>query len=456
MNRKWIAFICVLGLLALPFTAYGELPSAADLLSGNLSEPVSCRLYSPHFELLSYMGENRLEDMNRLISHFSIRVETDAHSTGLLLYADHEPVTGIMETDITSDFSELYSAASNEPHADQTAVENQTYSAEMIDFLDGLFYPLNRLLDDLYPMFEKMPEAFAERAKESSANLNLSGFGKGIKRVTILFPADYVSESFPDSLSSLAETDESKQFLNALHYKGAQKILLLYDANDHIIRINYDGEAGLGQDNDRKVSLTWKCSRDSSGKKDDILLKTPAIKGNDRDNIIYRREAISDDDHRTDVTWDFKLDRKRGQDKQTVLYTAEWKEDSGTTDGNAVFTQRGDNKDYSISVKGNLNRENDDESFGTLEITTKTGKIDTCRMNTGIVLSSYKGFTEYETGFITSFRDEGGNGLDTPELQDGIMRSLIRKLILLPESDILFLNRDIPAETWNSLVDTLR
>ena len=84
--------------------------------------------------------------------------------------------------------------------------------------------------------------------------------------------------------------------------------------------------------------------------------------------------------------------------------------------------------------------------------TTKTGKIDTCRMNASIVLSSYKGFNEYETGLFT----QGMNGLDNSDFQDRIMRNLIRTLVLLPESDTLFLRRDIPAETWETVVHTLR
>lgn len=451
MNRKLMNLICVLILLILPFTAYSELLSPGDFLSGNLSESVSCRFFSPHFELLSYLGDNRLDDLNRLISHFSIRIEANTNKADMLLYVDHEPVTGITETDFNNhEYSKLYSPASDEAPSDHTA--DITDSFEMNGFLDHLFYPLNRLLDDLYPFFEKIPETFVERAKVSVANLNLSGFGKGVKRVTIQFPADYVNQSFAESFSQMAETDESKQFLGALHFKGTQKILLLYDLNDHIIRINYDGDIGLTEDTYRKVSLTWKCYRDSSGKKDDIILKTPSVKGNDRDNIIYTREALRDDENQTNVIWDFKLDRKRKQEKQTVLYTAEWKENNDTIDGKAVFTQKGDHSDYGITVKSNLNLENEDESFGTLEITKKTGKIDTCRMNASIVLSSYKGFNEYETGLFT----QGMNGLDNSDFQDRIMRNLIRTLVLLPESDTLFLRRDIPAETWETLVHTLR
>ena len=286
-------------------------------------------------------------------------------------------------------------------------------------------------------------------------SLNFRGYGKGVRQTTIALSAQYVSEHFPAVIADLAETEESRAFINRLLFSGPQKILLLYDENDRLLRIRYDGEAGFAAESMRNVSVLWRCLRTETEKKDNLTLKTPAKKGGDRYNLTYEREILLPEDAAHTIAWDLQIDRKDGQVRKKDAFTAELSSGSGLLNGKIVYSDRQEGTEEKLTIVPSLTKENDSEYKGTIEITNNSGKIVTScftarvAIRPGNVLSVPPYVNEYTAGT----QDPDADPAENP-VREWINSILVRKMLALPPEDLVFFSMDIPADTWNSLVQS--
>ena len=219
-----------------------------------------------------------------------------------------------------------------------------------------------------------------------------------------------------------------------------------------MIRINYDGIVGKSEESLRKVSVVWKCLRTDSRKKDSLTLKTPAIKGYDKDNIVFERELDCSDPLMHILKWDYQLDLKAGQEKEKAHYSGDLLYSDDTLTGKVVYTEKADNQEHGISFIPFIQKEKEDEYSGTLEITKKTGKI--------IKNSSVSRFSISSHNSILNETPEKRKTDIPPDLteekvQQEAIRMLIRKMVMLPKEDTEFLNKDIPEDMWYALIESL-
>lgn len=430
---------------ALLFTASGTAEGLDILLTGNASGPFTVTFSSPSYKQLAQFGKERLKSLNRVLKHLSVDISVHGDESETAVSVDSDRVFAIRET---KDGGELKRTCLLYPRRIYQAGKAPDGPEEdLISFLDGSFFNVNRLLDSLYPAFGKAAKEFRDLAKTSEANLNFSAYGKGVKRVTILFPADYVRKNFPKVLLKLTEDRECQSFLKNLTFEGTQKIVLLYDEKGNVIRINYDGSLGHSAASLRKVSAVWKCLRDKKHKKDSLTLKTPAVKGYDRDNIIYERDLNQASSKKQTLAWDLQIDRRSGNDRETVKFTGDLKLADGMITGKAELTEKQKSVQTTTVIVPELKKENGSVYTGTLEITGKTGKITVSGIKTD--LSIHPG--------TDSWKDAAQSGALLPAdmLKEDLNAVLIRKLLSLPKDDLLFFSQDISSDVWKSLIQSI-
>ena len=448
-----VRMICILTVSAAAESGNNALEA---LLTGQASGPAALSISSPSYGQLAQFAEDRRESLNRLLSHVSLDILLDGPRSETAVCIDSEQVFSVSGDSGDAGETRIYSF---EPETAfiMTEEEPGAESSSFSRFLDRQFYFINRMTDDLYPLFSKTAERFAELSKNGKENLNYKGYGKAVRKVTIQFPAEYAAEHFSKALAELAGTEESSSFIQRMVFSGKQKIVLLYDEADHVLRINYDGIAGLSEDSLRKVSLVWRCLRSEGHRKDLLTLKTPAVKGNDRYNLSYSRDCDLTDPEKQNLVWDFQLDLKSGDVKRKIMYSADFSVSSGELTGTAVYSEKENGTENRITVSPALRKENDAEYKGTIEFNRKTGKILTSSIVCQIRLSFGNAvqFPENKTSRAVDLR--GGDGRKHEEtLQDKMYGLLIRRLLQLPGADTEFLSKDIPEESWNSLIQSLQ
>lgn len=438
-----VAFFCL-------FTSCkgsGENYPTHFLLTGEVDSPVTFCISSPEYTNLAQFGKDRLDSLNRLLRHISVTVSVKDNGTETVLSIDQEPLVFFEEkNDIHLETTELTQKDQKEKD-----VEKDEFSA----FLDERYFVLNHLMDGLYPMFCKVADSFPELSGKSSATLNFSGFGKSVRRTTIQFPAEYVSERFPAVLTQLCDNQSARTYIEQLMFQGSQKIVLLYDQNDNLLRINYDGTVGTSADEMRRVSIVWKCMRNAEHIKDSLTIKTPAVTGYNRDNISYERDLDISDSENHKLKWDYQLDQKKEKVKTKIRYTGDLNSVDTNISGKISYNVKGDSiPEHSMIIKSGMEKEKEAEYAGTLEITNKTGKIVTSSVISGFSICNSIYSSEQKTeqdGVQIKLKDIQIQ--DDRDIPEDVIRTLIRKMITLPEEDTEFLRKDIPDEIWTIMTN---
>ena len=335
-------------LIMFPSASPAETIGPDLLLKGECDLPLTVLISSPQYKLIDRFSADRRDELNRLLRHLAISVTADGNLSETALLVDQEPVWSSFSNDGMTLFS-----FGNLSIIDSREEQVQDGNSSFITFLDSQFYLINRMLDDLYPVFEKAADAFQQYAKTTSAALTFKGYGKGIRRITIPVPEQCVRESFSETIADLAESEECRLFLKRLIFSGSQKITLLYDQENRLIRITYDGISGFSEDSLRKVSLQWRCLRKKDLKKDNLSMKTPSRNGNDRYNFSYEREVNGENPEKQILFSDLQLDQKEGKTKKKTGFRADLNSDGSSVGGKISFTEAEDGEEHLITIVQN-------------------------------------------------------------------------------------------------------
>lgn len=447
-ERKTIVLILIMMLL-LPSAASAAIPIPVSLLTGETNEPLRIVLSEPEFKKLSQFDENRTEQLNRLIRHAGIDLNIDRNCSKTKILIDNDEVFSYLQND---DAERIYSFEPAVIYQEKTNGE-ETDSDDFVLFLEQFLVKANGYINDFYMLFAAAPEAFAERTRNEGTELRLSGFGKAVQRMTIPFPADYVKENFPQVLSDLTKSEECREIISGLIFSGAQKISLLYDAEGKLVRINYDGTVGESEETLRKVSLVWKVLREDEHQKDSISLKTPAIKGADKDNIALEREIDSSDSALGKYMWDIQIDHRAGkEDKKQTHFSAQLTDADSVISGNMEYNIKRDGKNPKTKVYMEVREEKAGEYKGTIEIADYSGKIEKNRILIHSLLQKGEAVKWPEAG-LTKAETARNNEIDPKnEPEDTIAGIIIQKLFELPEEDLTYFSNEIPASMWLELV----
>ena len=444
----------VLALLTALFTgihsAGAESENVMRLLTTGISRnPLKVHIDTVRFNTLAPFDEERTESLDRLIGHLSVDITTDHHHSDSVLYVDGDPFLSITEQTLNDSTISVYSLAP------EMVFESRNHDTQTYDFLENRFFVMNRLLDDLYPLFEKIPLRFADRAKTEKVSLNYTGYGRGVKKITFQFSSDEVKSAFSDILNELTVSDDTAKLIRSLVFDGKQKIILIYDADNHLLRLNYDGRAGLSENDIRKLSVVCRSVRNDGLVKDKITVKSPAVKGYNRDNITYERTLDYTEPDHAGIVFDYQLDNRFEDSRKKIHYYAQLDRKDAAVNGSVTYDEKGTERDQTITLQPELLLSNGEYS-GTLEITRKSGKIVLCDVVSQISLSNVKEFIQQEISQSAVIVSDSENGMAAfDSLQQAIAAALVTRLVRLPAEDLDFLNHDLDPADWTTLVDSV-
>ena len=452
--RKIIAILIIPLFLFLSQAESESLNAVESIFTGASEFPVSLHVESVAFTQLEQFDNDRTASLNQLIRHFSMDITTDDYGSESFFYIDHEPIFSIYQQDHDNSEVSVYSFA---PDSAVGQIKKNTQDHMFYQFLENRFFKLNRMLDYLYPLFEKIPSGFPDKAKTEKTSLNYSGYGKGVKKIFFSFSADEVKTLFPACLLELTDSEEVRNLIGSLVFEGPQKIILLMDTEDRLLRFNYDGKVGTSAENIRKLSIVCRSVRDSKVKKDKITIKAPAVKGYDRDNIVYERIIDQTNQEQPEIYFDYQLDYRSGTDRKKVHFYSEVSMDTNSVlSGKITYDEKGSNPAQTIILRPDFSIQNGGEYSGTLEITRKTGKIVNSGMLLKVIISRGNTIQHPDLNGLTMINpdtEEGSAAFE--EIQETLAGILIQKLLRLPKEDTDFLNHDIDDADWYSLSDII-
>lgn len=442
-----VTFLIVM--LIIPAFCTADAPLPIRLLTGEAPESMRIVLSAPEVRKMSQFDDARTAQLNRLIRHLALDVTLgrDVSRTGILI--DQQEILSWIQKESGNGNLKIYSFDPSSVYTEKQNPAEETGSDSLVDFLERDLIQSGQHIDAFYSLFEQAPQAFAERVRNEKTELRFSGFGKAIRRITIPFPANYVQESFPKALADAAESETLKKTISGLSFSGSQKIGLLYDENGKIVRITFDGTVGKTPETLRKVSLIWKCLREEGHVKDSITLKTPAIKGADKDNVVLERDLLEPaGEEAGNYSWDIQIDHRAGkEDRKQTHFSAGLSETDAAFSGKIEYSVKRDGENPRIQIIPEIRKESNGEYKGTLEIADYSGKIEKDDVLIHIQL---------QTGESPSWPaaepdpENGNREQETPE--DTIAGIIIRKLFELPEEDIEYFSHEIPTDLWLELI----
>ncbi len=448
---KTITALLMAMVFLIPVSAFSSFLDEYPLIQEKSAQTITLQLSDPQYSFISSFDSERLTQMNQLIQHFSLSVSLDGQHSVIDVGMDRETILSIASQEDETTVTDMYSMAPDRLFRRKKSRDTEQES--LPKYLNEIFIPFNWFADDLYTIINVFPTCFADCVKTEKADINLKGYGKAVRRLIMTVPADTLSASFGSDRLYPKETDITLSMLKKMVFSGNQRFTLLYDGEDHLIRISYDGTAGLSEDNLRNVSLNWKCLRSGEKVRDSLTIKTPAVKGYDRDNLICEREMTDSDPVFHRAYWDIQADRRSAGRKQKSRFTVSLEDTSGKVNADAEYVLKMDGVTRKTKVFADIQKENDDEYSGTLEITEYSGKILKNGIKTRLSIKKDDALGSFPTDSMIVYDPETSEGKTAEdELIDLIYTRLIQKMLTLPEEDLRFLSAGIPPETWSAII----
>ena len=422
------------------------------LLSGKSERPITVTVSAPSYTMIPPYGNERTDELNALLKHAAVEITTDGDNAECVILIDGSPLLSLTQKTDGDAVKTVYSQQNETVY-----IESAEDGADALTlFMDDRFFYVNRMMDELIGVFEKLPEVYPDKAKTSAESINFKGYGKAVSKVAVTLKEEAEIEEIQSVLCGLTECDELKDMIHSLLFRGTQKIVMLMGENGKPIRIIYDGTTGFYEEDLRKVSLNWKSFRSDESKKDEMILKAPAVSGNERDNMTYSRELCRDEEERDTLEWNMQLDLKDAQDRQEIQFSGEYSFADTEIDGMSILSRRQDGVKTKKIVSLKLAKENGGDYCGTIEITDNSGKILTGGMTAGILFTVGKQVSFVENDKRIVDLREGKNEEEAQSLQTILADSLIRRLALLPAEDLAFFRRDLPADIWETLTQIIK
>ena len=449
--RKRIGRILCLGLallLALLPAAAGAMETEA-LLSGLLGaggKPARLELRA-EFRTLDTLDEHRAELLNRVLSHFSMRLDAGRSGSTVLLLADGQELAGLFRRTTGEGTETVWSVRPD------TLLVSDPEPADSLEEKALLAERLHLGLRDGYEFFRALPEKCGDRAKVTAEKKKVNGYGAVTTSVQLAWAAEEAGDvaelvrgALPGALGEL---------LDALIFSGKQKLTMLEDESGAPLMLTWTGKAGTDEEHLREIRLEWRCLRGEESVKDKLTLRSPALKGTDRDNLTLERELKAEEEGETytlTCSYDRMADKKRTQTEIKCSLT--WKEGLS---GSLVYTEKTADGTEKTELRPELTKTGDGEYEGTLAILRYSGKIVTRELLLTLRLTPGDEPARPET--TRTVRLESMNETEREALEGSLAAELTRAFLLTaagwPPEDLEYLSEGLPEEDWGRVLDAI-
>lgn len=453
--KKVISLLLSVSLAAFVLTGAGAQSFPLEsLVTGEDDSPVRVRLYAPAYAVLSQFDEQRLDQFNRLLKHFSLDVALDGETSAVSVSVDDEQAVSLLRKEET-DLARMICSAAPSVEYVFDAHEAEEEETSFLSVLQSEVLDVNALLDAFHPLFAAFPERFADYAKQAGTDLRLKGYGKASKRINFTFPADYAESDLPAALASLAGSGTAKSHLSGLVFSGKQKVSLLLDQQGNLLRVTYDGKAGYSPELLYTVSINWKCLRTDTQLKDSLTMSRKPVSGKAYVNVQYDRSSgLEEEDSKNTVHCELSRDSRNDEgNKQHIGFQADLESVSGGIAGTVKYVNKDSEHDTSLVILPHLKKaDNPGEFGGTLEIAEYSGKIVTSSLSLSLLVQRGEDLA-WPSGGVSETRhpatEEEDAALD--ELRNLVVRGVLPRMMTLPEEDLLLISDGIAPEDWANL-----
>lgn len=147
------------------------------------------------------------------------------------------------------------------------------------------------LLTDGRMLLDGIPSALEDCGKRSASTQPISGYGQAAYRYDYTVTAAQ-ADGLRERLLSVCPDGWLHAILEGLTFSGKQTLRVYYTAEDALLRAEYNGVCGVGDDL-RTVNLVYKQLHDDETDKDYLELTSPAKKGKDKNSLTFERTVTT-------------------------------------------------------------------------------------------------------------------------------------------------------------------
>lgn len=440
--------LCLVLLLFLVGTAAAEPELIPQLAQWTADSPVDVVL-SAQVRTHMPFDDARCAQLNGLVKHLSLHLQAGGAVTRAALLVDGQEA--------------LWMAQRETDGGPQTQVSwaEGTFACDMNAFLGGTAVQLDTdhqsltWLEDGTSLLEDMASALESFKKETSTKTSIKSMGVARKKITYTVPKDQtdafaqaVKDSCPDSM---------KNVLTALTFSGQQKLILWRSEEGQILRAEYAGQCGKGADSLRKVSLVWRLRRDEDCTRDQITLKTPAVKGNHYNTLSCTRRVELDEDGAVcyELEYDYAVRNDDGKSTWAgdITLKETTQEAGAQLKGSVALSSKpagAEAEETFILAPDVLLGLEDGALVMSGQVTAQKKREKKLVEDADILLSvgpgAYLLWTETDTAAVPTQQQR-------ENLVKAMGSRLLPYLISLPAEDTLYLSADLPEEAWQRIVE---
>ena len=458
----WLAVLC----LMLTATASAEIELAPQVKEWDEAAPLEVTLQA---EVATHMpfDDNRRDQLNGLLKHMALRLNTtvaDDEDIGrVALQVDGRDVAWMMQKE---NAAETQLRLSWQPGVTYSATGSalESLAGDMPEIsLRGVSADKQQWLEDGPVLLAGVGEALEEYKKQESIKTTIKGMGVARTKIYYTVPKSE-AELFGDAVAACAPAGSTLgDFLAGLTFSGQQKLIVWLDADGRMLRAEYAGKCGVGEDSLRQVSLVWRMCRTEEAIKDDITLKTPAVKGEDYNTLTMTRNLLKDENGV--VTVDGKYNYAVRKDKHKDTRSGEGKltstpeEDGTRLSGSVTLKRKQTGDDYALSTVLKP-----DVLLGSLDGTpVVSGTVQVQDMYGDNVVEDATIHVDVAEGNALLWEDAFAavdmNAMDEQQLTEmleGLSAAVVPHLVLLPQEDTLFISADLPEDVWQKITEAAR
>ncbi len=397
--------------------------------------------------LLPY-GQETLNDLNRLVRHFSLTVlpGEDRNTCGISL--DGQELFCVEISEENGGTGTVFSFQPDTVYLNLTenAAGGELYQPPSPALLsDGEM----DLTDEIFKVLARMPEMYPEQTKVFNVNTKFRELGTSTVKDVITFTKPEADEGILNAfLEALPEGTAER--IGILVFSARQQITLYYDAEGALLKAIWSGQGGPEAGKQSKIYVEWVRTVSNVRTMEKISVKLNATKGSDRRQIEIDHEETQAENNPQTLSWtctDTLVENRVKTVTESML--------SLQTEGQGC---RG-------VISGAVKIGKDTEEGTSLDLNLKKDLTGTARFETrrnGVTLSDFtftiekadQAATEKtgpaKTADFASMTEE-----ERAEAWNGLKRKIavcmIGSVLALPEEDLAFLTKDIDTDGWKRL-----
>lgn len=421
-------------------TALAEPQLVPQLSMWEENQPVDAVL---SIDLRAHMpfDDERCAQLNSLLQHLSLHLQAGSGVDRAAVLVDGVEAIWLAQREGASGPETQVSWAEGAFACDMDALLGGTEGNITLE------HPQNAWLEDGLAFIERLAAGLEGYKKESTVKTAVKKMGTARQKLTYTIPKAE-AEAFAQAVKACG--------VEKLTFSGQQKLTLWRSEDGSLLRVDYTGRCGQDADSLRKVSLSWRLCREENCYRDEITLKTPAVKGKACNNLTCSRYLAQAEDGTAQYTLNYDYTRQDADGKSTwegeidLAGTPEQTCTRLTGSLTLASTSPGVEAKRTLVLQPNLlvgETAGAPLLSGLVTVQEMRGKnlLEDADVSINLAAGMHLIWTERTPGPLTPQLQES--------LAQGMSAALVKRLVLLPAQDTLYLSRDLPEDTWQGIVD---